>query len=185
MFVLPSTQLEQHELSRILLVVQPLPHSQEELQDCKPCILGWVSNFGDALSRANDIRFRGGGLQESKEFVYWVHATILSPETWHHLTTMIAHGQVGNESNNTNKNNNNKGLPAWAQWNHSTTTKNKGATTTGTTTLLSPPRFTTRLGVSLQTKKNHHSQPSSRRIDLTLASKSAEAVSCPFGFLLV
>lgn len=175
MYALPSHKLEQHELSRILLVAQ----QQQQQGNDNHYILGWVSNFGDAHSRANDIRFRGGGLAESKEFVYWVHATILGSWTWHQLAALqllLQHFPGGRTSSNNHPNHDEVGLPAWA------TREIAAAGPAGSRTMLSPPRFTTRLGIA---KKNHSSlKQSLRRMDLTLNSKSAETVSCPFGFLL-
>jgi hypothetical protein len=75
------------ELSRILIVLvtnnnnQPYHH-----QDSSSRILGWVSNFGDAASRAWDISFATGH-KKKKEFVPLVHASVIGPDT---LTTIVS-----------------------------------------------------------------------------------------------
>jgi len=69
---LPASQLALHEHSRIVLTIQ---EGRNMLQ------LGWVSNFGDAATRACDLIFKGGGRHDVKEYVFVVHASIMTPST--------------------------------------------------------------------------------------------------------
>lgn len=77
------TELEMHELSRIVIVaVVATAQDGDQQHQIREYPLGWVSNFGDAAARACEITFKGGGLQKSsKEYVYWVHASIVGPHT--------------------------------------------------------------------------------------------------------
>jgi len=73
---LPANQLEMHELSRIILRTRPTTAGDGD--GGRP--LGYVSNFGDSVSRANEIQFLGGGLQKKgKEYVHFVRAVVLTP----------------------------------------------------------------------------------------------------------
>jgi hypothetical protein len=89
----PASQLNsRHELSRILIVLVTNNNNHDR-------ILGWVSNFGDAASRAWDISFATGH-KKKKEFVHFVHASVVRPET---LTTIL---QSNSSRTTTTRNNN-------------------------------------------------------------------------------
>jgi hypothetical protein len=66
---LPVSLLDLHKVSRIMVMM------------ANDVVLGWVSNFGDAASRACEITFAGGGHQTRREYVHWVQATVGGPET--------------------------------------------------------------------------------------------------------
>eukprot|EP00934_Nitzschia_sp_Nitz4_P001196 Nitzschia sp. Nitz4//scaffold52_size167869//26263//27633//NITZ4_002262-RA/size167869-processed-gene-0.152-mRNA-1//-1//CDS//3329553993//1196//frame0 len=78
----PPTQLEQHEQSRLVLLLHIVnnhvgdTNSTDESGQWFP--LAQVSNLGDAPARALQQQFQGGGLHSSKGYVYMVHARILS-----------------------------------------------------------------------------------------------------------
>ncbi len=135
MHATPALELELHEISRIVITANQRTFA-------------WVSNFGDAASRACDLRFKGGGLSESKEFVHWVHATIVGPWTMANLDScnVRMHACLEVEAHRRS-----------------------------TDSVLAPPRLSTRL-----VGTNH----STKRMNLVKFNKSAEAVSCPFGFLI-
>lgn len=85
----PAQDLELHEQSRVMVVATSTTTNTTaaatDTSSIKTCTntypLGWVSNFGDSASRACDLYFKGGGLQDSKDNVHWVHATIVGHNT--------------------------------------------------------------------------------------------------------
>jgi hypothetical protein len=92
----PTLDLDRHEQSRVVVVATSRTTTANgNTTEVQQYPLGWVSNFGDSASRACDLFFKGGGLQDSKDFVHWVHATIIGPNTISNLIQCnVCHDQV-------------------------------------------------------------------------------------------
>jgi hypothetical protein len=72
----PASLLDLHEVSRIMVMTTTADNDEDDV-----VVLGWVSNWGDAASRACEITFAGGGRQTRRDYVHWVQATVVGPET--------------------------------------------------------------------------------------------------------
>jgi hypothetical protein len=76
------SQLALHEQSRIVLTLRGGGTTM---------ILGWVSNYGDAAARACEWYFQGGGRHDTKDYVHVIHASIVSPHTIQQLLQSNIH----------------------------------------------------------------------------------------------
>ena len=78
---IPASQLDDsiHELCRIQIVLVVKNNNNDGIHQ-EEWILGWVSNFGDAASRACDICY-ASGIKNKKEFVHLLHASVVNQET--------------------------------------------------------------------------------------------------------
>jgi hypothetical protein len=170
---LPISDLARHEHSRIVVTFQG--H-----------VLGWVSNFGDAAARACELIFKGGGRHDTKEHVYVVHASIVTPTTIQHILqgnsiqnpdgvvvkvppTLRQCGLGGVES-----------IPLAALGcSSSTTTKKKKDPLFGAASLVDKP---------LEPTRRHNNQRLFPLLEphssFGKKLQSAEARACPFGFLI-
>ena len=170
----PANELHMHERSRMIVLLN------------NGLILGTVSNFGDAISRTYDIAFATGE-KKKKDYVHFVHATVVIPTT---LSGILKH--------NTSLQNNRE-LVALPQcvWQHLVTEDNDDQqdkdilwislqSLTPRSFLFAPARQTS---TTRRKNRNHAKfsalsnvvprQYSSRRDKGT----QAEALTCPFEFL--
>jgi hypothetical protein len=82
-YAVSAKELQRHELSRIVIAIAiTIQDDDDDGGSSRMMIpLGWVSNFGDAASRACELTFAGGGHQKKKDYVHFVQATVLGPDT--------------------------------------------------------------------------------------------------------
>ncbi len=95
--VVPAPELNHHERSRIEIHVTLSSSSLSTQASIQTLRLGWVSQWGDAATRACDMAFSGGGVFQagakkkygnrnaSKEFVHLVEASVMDELTWKQL----------------------------------------------------------------------------------------------------
>lgn len=174
-----APELSPHEVSRVELSLTHQQHGR--------VVLGSVSNFGDSSSRALELSFKGGGSHESKDFVHWVRASILSPSTFEALV-------AGNVIADTNKLAIASCLEPHLIPDGSWKSSPRSATNYGSLELSTQPVSTLTSLTEIAQTSGSASQGSQKKLVLLEPQSiprgmlqkqvQAEAAACPFDFLL-